>query len=403
MLMRKTPKQGSQEAGFASIVVALILIIVLALLSVAFAQLSRREQQSALDKQLANQAFYAAESGINDAAQGIQIGINSPGDPKAITSATLASNSVNPNNCLTSAQLTNLGLNQDLDPTHGVEYTCMLLNLTPPTLTYGLNPGSSRSATFTPSPAPPAGSTFSLTVQWGSGDATPQTHFFNTAAASKFPTSAAWNTPPNASPPVLEFSLTPITSNGSIDRNSLMKGTFTSYMYPSISNQACPPGVTAPGGGTTSCVTYPGNPVAIGAQAPIIDGACSLANRPQPCSVTLTGIPYNAGDSYLIHFLDFYDTASITVDGNATGGSLSFANAQDVIDVTGKARNVLKRIHVTLTPTPPNQSPSDAIQAQNVCKHFQTAPTSALNAAGTTFRDANGAVSSSGSVCKLDD
>ena len=60
-------KSGWNEEGFASIVIALILIIVLSLLTIGFAQLARREQQTALSKQLANQAQYAAESGINDA------------------------------------------------------------------------------------------------------------------------------------------------------------------------------------------------------------------------------------------------------------------------------------------------------------------------------------------------
>src|SRR5580658_8830161 len=66
-MMHKRNKIATDEKGFASIVIALILIIVLALLTVAFAQLARREQADALDKQLAVQANYAAETGINDA------------------------------------------------------------------------------------------------------------------------------------------------------------------------------------------------------------------------------------------------------------------------------------------------------------------------------------------------
>ena len=55
------------QRGFAAIVVALVLILVLSLLTIGFAELMRHEQRSALDKQLSSQAYYAAESGVNDA------------------------------------------------------------------------------------------------------------------------------------------------------------------------------------------------------------------------------------------------------------------------------------------------------------------------------------------------
>src|SRR5579884_2233180 len=110
--MLKTKTSVGNERGFASIVIALILIIVLALLTVGFAQFSRREQQSALDKQLAVQAKYAAESGINDVVQGIANG--------TITSSSGSS-------CLAQPQYNNVQIN----PTTGAAYTCEIVNLTP--------------------------------------------------------------------------------------------------------------------------------------------------------------------------------------------------------------------------------------------------------------------------------
>jgi Tfp pilus assembly protein PilX len=62
------------ESGFASLVVASVLIVVLSLMTVGFAQLMRSNQTSALNKQLSDQAYYAAESGINDAAQAYNAG-----------------------------------------------------------------------------------------------------------------------------------------------------------------------------------------------------------------------------------------------------------------------------------------------------------------------------------------
>ncbi len=66
--------QTSKQDGFASIVIAIIMVIVLSLITVGFAQLMRTEQRSALDKQLSSQAYYAAETGVNDAAKALNAG-----------------------------------------------------------------------------------------------------------------------------------------------------------------------------------------------------------------------------------------------------------------------------------------------------------------------------------------
>ena len=57
----------NNEQGLVAIVVTLIIMLVLTLIVTGFAQLARREQREALDRQLASQALYAAESGVNAA------------------------------------------------------------------------------------------------------------------------------------------------------------------------------------------------------------------------------------------------------------------------------------------------------------------------------------------------
>ena len=44
-------------------------MIVMSLIVLGFAQISRRNQRESLDRQLSTQAFYAAESGVNDARE----------------------------------------------------------------------------------------------------------------------------------------------------------------------------------------------------------------------------------------------------------------------------------------------------------------------------------------------
>jgi Tfp pilus assembly protein PilX len=55
------------QSGFVSIVVCLIIMVILTLVTIGFSKLMGRAQRQALDRQLSTQAFYAAESGVNDA------------------------------------------------------------------------------------------------------------------------------------------------------------------------------------------------------------------------------------------------------------------------------------------------------------------------------------------------
>ena len=135
MLMPQKYNQQLNEKGFASIVIALVLIIVLSLLTVGFAQLARREQQNALNKQLAVQANYAAETGINDAYKDILSGkINTvnTGGSNANKCLTKAGSGSGTQSLPTDAQTAN----QSIDSNTDVSYSCLLVDLTPKNLTF---------------------------------------------------------------------------------------------------------------------------------------------------------------------------------------------------------------------------------------------------------------------------
>jgi len=103
------------QSGMVSIIVALVIMGILTLVTVSLALLTRREQRQALDRQLSTQAFYAAETGINDAVTTLQ-NDDIPGDG-------------NITNCDDADQL---GGNKILDPeTSLVEYTCVLIDQSP--------------------------------------------------------------------------------------------------------------------------------------------------------------------------------------------------------------------------------------------------------------------------------
>jgi hypothetical protein len=344
--MKQTPTINRDERGFASIVVALILIVVLALMTIAFAQLARREQQNALNKQLASQAYYAAESGINDAYKAIQDWVKTDNLP-----------TVDPNVCVGKGVNDTLELRAlknagTLDDLHGVSYSCMLLDLEPPNIVWGdVSPESDRTASFSAT-----GAVNSMEIVWGSADKndTP------VPSGTSFLPKADWAS--KNYPPLLEVSLTKM--GDTFNRQDLVDNTFTFYLYPSQ------------GSGAGNSVDF--EPTKSGK----IVKADNCTPRPDtnlPCSVTINNINGSANTSYLIHIINHYDQANIII-GNATAGNGGNGQQQDLtdgpiqIDVTGKARNVLKRLQVNLLLTPSADLPPGAIEGQSVCKRFGVYP-----------------------------
>lgn len=329
-------KHKLNQSGFASITIALILVILLSLLTVGFAQLARREQRTALDKQLASQAYYAAESGVNDVLN-------------EINKFDLASNS----SLLANAKTRCVDLphsNPEINANTGVKYTCVLINLKPDSLIYsGVSPDSDRIVKFSNEGG--NGSLNSFTISWNSADGKTTTrNDFNNEKTD------VWK-----SPAILQVSLTPLNN---VSRDSLINNTMTAYLYPTD-----PP---------ANPVTYPGT------SGLKVSGGCNNNG----CKTTFNITNPAPGKSYLVRILNYYDKSDISL-GNArdtSGNSMTFVDAQAQVDVTGKAKNVLKRIQVRLPLHPSADLPANSLEAQNICKRFGTAPTDAdVNPNGTNF------------------
>ncbi len=331
----------NDEDGFASLVIGLVLVLVLALLTVGFAQLTRHEQKQALNSQLASQAYYAAESGINDAVQALKAGTAIP--------------NANTNTCVplplpgTTSAVINAAV--------GAEYSCVIVNTETKVLEKTVDPNTAWTVVSDTSSSPD-----SVTVSWQSLDG--QTA---SCPAAKFSPEDVWNAA--NCPAVLQFSMTPLGSG--VDRNSLITNTFTAYLFPSNT------------GGSTTYST------AVANQAQIVGGNCTGAGL---CSVTVT-TPGVSGP-FLFHIFDTYDVSDIKISAERGSSPITFNGGQAVIDVTGKARNVLKRLSVRVA-LDNNQDIVDyTIEAQNVCKRLVTQ----LN--NTTYDDPYG-LSSPTNPCKF--
>src|SRR3954463_2749341 len=116
-----------KERGMVSILVTMLLMVVITLIVLGFAQISRRNQRQAVDRQLSTQAFYAAEAGINDARNLIKTALSSGATIPAKTDCT---NGSGPAAAFYST------LSPSLDTPNNVSYTCLMVDPAPKDLLY---------------------------------------------------------------------------------------------------------------------------------------------------------------------------------------------------------------------------------------------------------------------------
>lgn len=338
------PKGDTErQAGMVAIMVTLILMIVISLIVLGFAQISRRNQRQALDRQLSTQAFYAAETGVNDVAERIKEAIAN-GD--AIVEKPNCS--PDPGGFYTSL-ITSAVIDDDAD----VEYTCIMVNPTPASLVY-----SSVGTTGTVVPLISAGGNIaSIRLTWQSKDglASPEANCpagtGNVFAPATLPAPPGWN----CGYGVLRFDLTE-TAGAALSFDSLRNRTMTSFIIP------LRPGGTAttnpvnfsPGGANNKLGTRCNNT------------QCSyVINFPTPLS------------QYYLRVNSIYKNVSLQITAhdaiNAGGNALRLQGAQAVIDSTGKAEDILRRIQVRIptTASSANLLSDYALQSSEaICKRF---------------------------------
>lgn len=319
--------QRSQQ-GVVAIIVTMLLMIVLTLIVLSFAKVSRREQRNAFDRQLSTQAFYAAESGINDAKKEIEEWIANPTPPnQAKLNGDYMTNCVGVGSFADAAAITMPG---DLPGSGEASYTCLFADPSPPSIIY--------SASTDPQVFPleaRGGLINSVEIYWddgsGSGD------FSNCPALANNPVS--FNPPIACSAPILRVQL--------VDATKLNDPLFDKVFF------------IYPGGG-------PGTISYASSTGSTATGTCMAAGSPNRCKITISGL---AG-KYFARVNGIYKPAALTITAN--GGIAELIGAQVLIDSTGKAADVERRLQVRVKANSLSQDgPKYGIQGtDSICKQF---------------------------------
>lgn len=322
------------QAGLVSIMVTIIMMLVISLIIIGFATVTRRNAREALDRQLSTQAYYAAETGVNDAISAI----NANRVSDLLSNTGYATNCSGSGSFMATLNTINSTSNQNLLNADGsVQYTCLLVNPIPGSIITTVPADDAENVPLNPSA--PTTLKFSWQSQGTSGNAA--------ACPASFQPQAAWA----AACPygILRLDIFKVT-NG--DADTAMANTASIFLLP-----------TSAGAGTTAIVYGTSN---------VIKATCSAATS--TCSAVLADAGgANFSGQYYVRESNLYrGSGNVTIEPAPAASSVTFSGADVLIDVTGKAQDETRRIQERISPsdkvTP--QSSTAISSGTTVCKRF---------------------------------
>jgi Tfp pilus assembly protein PilX len=336
------------EQGVVSILVTMIMIIVITLIVIGFAQITRRNQRESLDTQLSTQAYYAAESGVNAAVN-------------YLTNPTNIGAQINTiGNCTTFiGYLGSAGVN-NLDTATKTSYNCLMVNTEPTSLNISPVTQNLNSIVYVANTDKEAFN--ALNFQWTQQTST---NFPGGACKSTggsgttLPQMNAWKCPYG----ILRVDLVDSSniSNASLQGN---QGVMSYYFVPSYTS---------------------GNPFV--KQIAITWPTPSVEIVPVSCTTTCSIELNIAGGSkqYFARLTIMYqDSSSLTITGGdathplnlVTGTGTNFVGGQALIDSTGQSQDELRRVQVRIPlTTTANTLPAYGLQTTDtLCKELSDGP-----------------------------
>lgn len=339
------------ERGLVSFFVTIIIMIILSLIVLGFSQVSRRDETESLNRVLSAESFYAAESGVNDAYSTVAGIINAASGNPLVTIPKQTQNCTNLDNPLQHPSYITSNSNI-LNSDSNTQYSCLLVNPNPSTLSDQPGPGQAYITALASSD--PTNPITTLNINYSGAN---QNNFGCFFGSSFIKNPNASNIPsflPNSSSqwascaPVLMVDLVPTPA--SFQQSDLDANARSFFIYPSFS------------GGSAS------NPV----NGKVYNSSCTFGPNTQ-CNFSLSGLNGGGQDNpYYMRLLYVYSSqVTYNITANGPHGQVSFTDGQVQIDSTGIAQNVLRRIQVNVAISPANTTPNYAIQTNStICKRL---------------------------------
>jgi type II secretory pathway pseudopilin PulG len=343
--MNKKETIIKNQKGIASMVIVILIMTLLSLIVVSMTKNANREQREALDRQLNSQAFYAAESGINDAKDYY---IKHANDVSPSTKAPVKKTKCDGSETHATGEEQFPGYSPKVGEDVN-RYSCVLYDATPETLNFSeVSTGGSK---VVPLEDANGGTIQTLTFTWKR----PNNLNYNfSGCSSNFPPALT-----DCDAGVLRVEL---IDPSATSRSALITQNFLSFVLPSSSSFSSP--------------LFPSyiNGRGTGNQGVKWRGGCSGGSDGQ-CTVTINGINKN---KLLLHLRSVYASNQVEIKGAKAGGvAIKFKEAQMMVDSTGRASDILKRVQVwaAINEYGLKDYPEFSLQtADEICKLLQIIP-----------------------------
>ena len=341
-----------KQGGFVSIFTVIIIMSILTLLTIGFTTVTQRAQRVTLDNQQNTQAFYAAESGVNDAIRELRT-VNS---------------SLVKNDCQTGGSLNAFNYG-DLSGSDGfdVSYTCVLVIANPTTQSFDSIPVLGSGEPVVTTLASQTGDNItSVRIAFdstqGVADAVGPTPAGSVFSANDpiLPNVSSWGSRVG----ILRVDLVPVAS---VDRNSLISNSYSTYLIP---NETGSTSFTVNNGATNQAASF--------------EVDCTNAVPRCTGTLNLNGVSANR---FKVRLTAYYKSVRVSSLEIYNGASLlNQIDGQVIIDSTGKSGDILRRIQVAY---PLNRSvgyhdPFALNTAGDICKRLLSAPGEILIEADAT-------------------
>lgn len=334
----------NKQSGAAAMITVVFVAIILSIMTLSFIRLALNESRISTDDDLTTRAYYAAESGVEEAKRAI----------KEVQEGTLAEADLNGEECdLPTSFDGELSTPTDYD----MGYICQFIDLTPAvyqhhftslyqTVQVPLNAvdNDNNPATFT-----------RMEISWHVNNATASggDGAVGTDAVARtpnndvrFPKVADWNS--SNYPAMLRANLISHPS-GAISRAGI--DNFIAYLNPVAGSG----NLSVPSG--NSAETYQAD----------CDSGVSVDEK--FCKIEFTN--FDASRDYTLRLTNLYDTTHVEVRLYDGATPVLFSDVQAIVDVTGRAGSVYRRVESVVNLNTRNILLNDAITSlKDICKDF---------------------------------
>lgn len=338
----------NNQSGLVSIIVTMMLMLVITLITLTFAKITRREQRQSLDRQLNTQAFYAAESGVNAAAEELKSGS---------FAKTQCNNPLENGGSTAIKNLTTDAMGVDktiIDGPTDVAFTCLTIDPEPSSLEYQ-NVGTEQS-TVIPIKSN-GGNIDKINVSWQEKSGSAGFNCAGWQSANNFGPSGTFPAA-DCKTGILRLDIVP-TNNPTRANLANSKTVFL---------------IASDSGGSN--IAYPS--LDSGDKRTVRCSSTLTPATPKFCNATINMASFSSTEFYL-RAISIYASSSVTISADNGPTRVGLIGAQTIIDSTGRAGDILRRIQVRLATG--SIVPDFALQSTDtICKRLKIESTAPFTA-----------------------